>query len=137
LRRVARAAALGGRPGLHHMLRMRHALLILPLLLAACETGPTLDQRLSVWIGRGEGDLVAAFGVPVRTYEVEGRRFLQFEQRRSVPVAQPDPWFQGPWGPRRGYWPPGPAYAVVGCDLTFAIRDHRVESFSFRGQGCS
>jgi hypothetical protein len=111
--------------------------LLLPLLLAACAQGPGLQERLSVWIGRGEGDLVAEFGVPVRTYEVEGRRFLQFEQRRTVAVAQPgfDRSF-GPWGPRWGGWPQPPAFAVVGCDLTFALREGRVESFTFRGQGC-
>jgi hypothetical protein len=117
---------------------MIRLLLILPLLLAACAQGPGLRERLSVWVGRSEGDLVAELGVPVRTYEAEGRRFLQYEQRRTVAVAQPAfdrPYF-GPWGPRFGAFPPPPAYAVVGCDLTFALRDGRVESFSFRGEGC-
>jgi hypothetical protein len=114
---------------------MKRALL-LALLAAGCAQGPSLQERLSAWIGRGEGDLVAAFGVPVRTYEVEGRRFLEFEQNRSVPIAQPDPWFGSPWGPRRGYWPPPPAIATLGCSLTFELRERRVEGFSFRGQGC-
>ncbi|WP_146216965.1 hypothetical protein [Falsiroseomonas bella] len=117
---------------------MRRAILCLPLLLAGCAQGPTLQERLSVWIGRSELDLVTALGVPNRTYELEGRRFLQYEQRRTVPVAAPayDPWY-GPWGPRAGYWPPPPSYAVVECDVTFIIRQDRVENFTFRGQGCS
>ena len=117
---------------------MRRILLLLPLLLAACAQGPTLEQRLSTFVGRSEGDLVAELGVPVRTYETEGRRFLQYEQRRTVAIAQPGfdrPYF-GPFGPRFGYWPAPPAYAVVGCDLTFALRGGRVESFTVRGQGC-
>jgi hypothetical protein len=121
----------------HVTAMLRRALLLLPLILAACAQGPGLQERLSAWIGRSEGDLVAEFGVPVRTYDVEGRRFLQFEQRRTVAVAQPgfDRPVYGPWGPRWGF-PPPPAFAVIGCDLTFALRDGRVESFSFRGQGC-
>jgi hypothetical protein len=119
---------------------MRRAVLALPLLFAACATGPTLQQRLSTYVGRGEADLVAELGVPVRTYEAEGRRFLQYEQRRTVAISQPGyygPAFGGPWGYRRGgYWPAPPTYAVTGCDLTFALRDGRVESFTYRGEGC-
>ncbi|HEV7264696.1 MAG TPA: hypothetical protein VGN83_07250 [Falsiroseomonas sp.] len=117
---------------------IRRVLLLLPLLLVACAQGPGLRERLSVWVGRSEGDLVAEFGVPVRTYEADGRRFLQYEQRRTVAFTQPGfdrPYFT-PWGPRFGYFPAPPAYATVGCDLTFTIRDGRVEDFSFRGQGC-
>jgi hypothetical protein len=110
---------------------------LLALVFAGCAQGPTLQERLTAWVGRDEGDLVAAFGVPVRTYQVEGRRFLEFEQRRAVPVAAPDPWFGGPWGPRRGYWPAPPGEAIVACSMTFELREHRVEAFSFRGQGCA
>ncbi len=108
------------------------------LLLAACAQGPTLDQRLSTFVNQSEGDLVAALGVPVRTYETEGRRFLQFEQRRTQALASPGfhrPYY-GPWGPSWGYAPGPPAYAVVGCDITFALRQGRVESFTHRGEGC-
>ena len=118
----------------------RLAALALPLLLIGCAQGPTLETRLSTFVGQSEADLVAQLGVPSRVHEAEGRRFLQFEQRRTVAVAAPPaPYFgplHGPWGPRRGYWPAPPAYAVVGCDLTFELRDQRVAAFSFRGEGC-
>jgi hypothetical protein len=118
---------------------MRRTLpLLLTLLVAACAQGPTLQQRLSTFIDRSEADLVAELGVPVRTHEAEGRRFLQYEQRRTVAFTEPGfhrPYF-GPWGPRWGYVPAPPSYAVLGCDITFALRQGRVESFTFRGQGC-
>ena len=118
--------------------RMRRALLLLPLLLAACAQGPTLQQRLSTFVGRSEGDVVAELGVPVRIHEAEGRRFLQYEQRRTVAYSEPGFYHprSGPWGPRWGYVPAPPSYAVVGCDITFALRAARVESFTFRGDGC-
>jgi len=117
---------------------MRRLALTLPVLLAACAQGPTLNERLSTFVNRSEGDLVAELGVPVRTYEADGRRFLQYEQRRTVAIAEPGlyrPYF-GPWGPRWGYAPAPPSYALVGCDITFALRGGRVESFTFRGSGC-
>jgi hypothetical protein len=120
------------------MIRFAGSLPLLALL-AACAQGPTLEQRLSTFVGRPEGDLVAALGVPVRVHEADGRRFLQFEQRRTVPVAPPSPFLgygYGPWGPSFGYWPAVPTVADLRCEQTFAIRNGRVESFSFRGDGC-
>ena len=79
-------------------------------------------------------------GVPVRTYEADGRRFLQYESRRTIAFAgTPDPYpYWGPWGYRRGYfYSQPPSYGVVGCDITFALRQGRVESFTYRGDGCS
>lgn len=116
-------------------MRIAPALLLLPLL-AGCATGPTLQQRLATFIGRSEGELVAELGVPVRSYETDGRRFLQFERERTVAVSQPDPFFYpGPYR-YRGWMAPPPAYAQVRCDITFALRQQRVESFSLNGQAC-
>lgn len=114
-------------------MRMKTALVLLPLALAACATGPTLDQRLSAYIGRSEGDLVAGLGVPLRTYETEGRRFLLFEQRSTIAVSNPEPYF---WGPRSIWAVPPASFVEVSCQITFALRNQRVESFSFNGQGC-
>jgi len=113
---------------------MRRLILSLPVVLAACATGPTLEQRLSTFVGQREGDLVAGLGVPVRTYEVDGRRFLQFERQRTVLVPG-DPWpygYYGMWRP----WAVPSSYAVVRCDITFILRGGLVEGFTLHGEGC-
>jgi hypothetical protein len=102
---------------------------------AACAPVPPLEARLQPWIGRGEADLVSAFGVPSGTYEVEGRKFLQIEQRRTQ-ILPSDPLFYRPYGRFGPVWAPGPGYVVLTCDVTFALRRGVVESFSFRGEGC-
>jgi hypothetical protein len=108
-------------------------LLALPLVLAACATGPTLTERLSAYVGVTEVELVSALGVPARTHEAGGLRFLQYERRRTV-VQPPDPFWGGPFGP---WWGGFPGYAyTVGCDITFTLRDGRVESFALRGDAC-
>ncbi len=116
---------------------MKRWVLLCPLALAAagCATGPTLEQRLLPFVGRGEGDLVAALGVPERTYEVEGRKFLTFEEQRSYIVAgayNPYLGYYGRFGPT--FTPPG--YVTRTCEITFAVRQGRVESFTHRGDGC-
>ena len=114
----------------------RVPVLPIPVLLAAagCATGPTLEQRLLPFLGQTEGELVSALGVPVRTYETEGRKFLQYEERRSY--LMPDPYW--PYSYRRfgPIWSPGPYYVVRACDITFTLRGGRVESFAARGDGC-
>ena len=105
-------------------------------LVAGCATGPPLEQRLLPFVGRSEGDLVATLGVPERTYEVEGRKFLTFEDRRSFIVAGDPFLYRGyGYGRFRPYFAP-PGYIVRTCEITFALRGGRVESFTFRGDGC-
>ena len=117
---------------------MMRRLAILPmLLLAGCATGPTLEQRLLPFIGQSEGELVTALGVPERTYETEGRKFLAYEERRSY--LMPDPYWPRPYGFGRRFgppWSPGPYYVTRTCDITFTLRGGRVESFAARGDGC-
>ena len=110
--------------------------LLCSLAAAGCATGPTLEQRMLPFVGRGEGDLVAALGVPERTYEVEGRKFLTFEERRSYVVAGYPSLYPGYGYGRFGpsFSPPG--YIVRTCETTFAVRGGRVESFTYRGDGC-
>jgi hypothetical protein len=120
---------------------MRHALILLPLLgLAACARGPTIDERLSSYVGRTELELVQTLGVPNRNYETGGQRFLQYEEQRTV--ALPGGYVGGPIGPyRRGYYGgfgfSPTIYAPVQCDVTFALRDGRVAGYVYRGEGCA
>jgi hypothetical protein len=115
-------------------MRLRVLLCSLAAVAAGCATGPTLEQRLLPFVGRSEGDLVAALGVPERTYEVEGRKFLTFEDRRSFIVAG-DPFLYRGYSRFGPYFAP-PGYIVRTCEITFAVRGGQAESFTFRGDGC-
>lgn len=96
-------------------------------LLAGCATQAGFDQRMSAFVGRSEGDLVAALGVPARTYQTpEGRRFIQFERRR----VQADS--LGGWGWRGG----GVNVTTWDCNVTFEVTGGRVEGFTSRGNDC-
>ena len=129
----------------HQIEAMRRAPSALALLslavLSACAVGPTISERLSTYVGRSELDLVSALGVPTRSYETGGQKFLAYEEQRTValPSAYPTGFVGGPFGRGfygGGYAAYGTSYAPVQCDVTFALREGRVASFTYRGQGC-
>ncbi|MBE9603777.1 hypothetical protein IAI18_02805 [Acetobacteraceae bacterium H6797] len=103
--------------------------------LAACTPAPTLDERLGYLVGRTEGMLVTDMGVPSRTYETEGKRFLQYDQERNIPTSAPSPWVMTPWGLRPAYGG-GVYYRPAQCSITFTLVEGRVQAFSYRGDGC-
>lgn len=101
---------------------------------AACTPVPPLEARLQPWIGRGEAELVTAFGVPAGTYVVGDTKFVQFEQQRTQIIPSDYPFYR-PFG-RFGPVTMPPATVIIGCAVTFALRGGVVESFSYRGDGC-
>ena len=129
---------------------MSHALksfaLLLPLLLAACGDGGAARRAyLASLIGQNETDLVRQLGVPTRTYEAGGRKFLAYDQRR-LDVIPAGPFFGGfgygyggfgHWGPGFGlYGAFPPAMVERGCETTFELDGNRVAGWSLRGNAC-
>jgi len=122
---------------------MRRILVLFALaLLAAC--GPTRQERqaeLNRMIGQTEAAVVSQFGVPTRTFETGGLRFLAYEETRLA--YAPGYVGYGPWG---GPWGPGGWYAggFVGfpptvervCETTFEIGAGLVRQVTMRGSGC-
>lgn len=122
-------------------------------ILAGCAgaTPEAFHARMASLVGRSEADLVATLGVPERTYDADGRRFLQYEDRRLV--SYPSAPFYGPaygglgyggFAGRRfgsafgGYY--GGAFAPTvetrACDVTFELRAEQVVGFTARGNDC-
>ncbi len=97
----------------------RLAVLVLVLALPACGPNRGVQQRafLASLVGRPEASAVQALGIPDRTYEAGGFRFLAYNERRLEP---------------------GPGGTVVGgCELTLAVAGGRVQSWTMRGTLCS
>lgn len=111
------------------------ALMLIPLLALLACSPPGAERRafLSQFVGKPEGDLVMALGVPERTYESQGVRFLAFVESRVdfVPAVS----FYGP-----AFWSLAPTYPAGVtqwyCETTVAVRDNIVQSFTFRGNAC-
>ncbi|HKM61944.1 MAG TPA: hypothetical protein VJY39_05580 [Acidisphaera sp.] len=121
---------------------IKRALPALVLLVAGCvDYVPTRQSELTQFVGKSETQLVAAIGVPTRTYEAAGSKFLAYDQARAVVDPGSPGWGWGwgwgwgaPWG-----WGPAfpPAVFAYSCETTFQVHDGLVQSFSFTGSGCS
>lgn len=118
---------------------MRPLVLITLLLLACCSNRPQREAVLNGMIGMPEADLVRQWGVPSRTLETGGRRFLAYREERTSLVGGGPAFGAGYWG-----WPGGwrwsgawPASVVEWvCETTFEVVDGRIATWSLRGNAC-
>ena len=116
---------------------MRRAALVLLLLLGGCVNH--LAQReafLNQFIGKPEALLVQQFGVPNRSFETGGVRYLAYtESRVDIVPAFPPAAFGPPfWGWYGGGFPPEAVNLV--CETTFAVSGGTIRSYTLRGNAC-
>jgi hypothetical protein len=114
---------------------------ILLLAVAACEPGVSRATYLSQFIGSSETNLISALGVPTRSIESGGIKFLAYRDHRvDVMPGMPGlPNYGSPFGPY-GY---GGVYGGIppqlierDCETTFELIDNKVRSFTLRGNAC-
>lgn len=115
---------------------MSRWLIALPILaLAGCvQPPPGPNPFLQAQIGKPELQLVHDLGVPSRSYETDGHKFLAYES--STQWA--DYWGPG-WGPGWRHWGGwgGPEEIVTNkCETTFDLVDDRVIGYQQHGTGC-
>ena len=116
---------------------------VLSLISALAGCGPSLQERAAAmnrFVGQPEAVLVQQMGVPFRTYEAGGVKFLAYDERRTD--YAPGYYGGGPWG---GYYPGWygygyatfpPAAVVRVCETTFEIVGGVVQRMSLRGNAC-
>jgi hypothetical protein len=113
----------------------RLGLLVLISLVAGCtDMLAAREAQLNTFVGKPEMDVVQAMGVPTRTYETGGVKFLSYQQQQTQ-VIPASPWYW--YGPVPGFYGGFPPQVVTwACDTTFTVSDGRVSSFTLRGNGC-
>lgn len=122
-------------------MRLRAAVLLLPLAAAACAAGPDRRVVLAGLVGQSETEAVRQLGVPTRSYETSGRKFIAYDERRADLL--PGTPFLGGYGGLgyigAGYgtfggFPPG--IIERGCETTLEVAGGRVVSWALRGAAC-
>lgn len=122
-------------------LRLLAGIAILALSGCATRTTANFDARLAGLVGRPEVEVITALGVPVRTYDVSSRRFLQYESRRLVGYPGSYPFAGYPYG-RYGYGFYGgfggfpPTIETRECDLTVMLNHGRMQGYTRHGNDC-
>ncbi len=112
----------------------RLAAFALAALLAACtDTIAARQAALAPYIGKPEQDLVRDLGVPSRSIETGGHRYLAYTELRGQVISQTpvSPFRPGPFGP-------GLDATVTDrvCETTFDIAAGKVAGFTFKGNAC-
>ena len=124
------------------MRQIRFPVVLLALAASACAPGVDRGAYLNTLVGQPETELVRQLGVPSRTYDTGGRRFVAYSERRAD-IYGGGPFIGGGFG-RFGYYGGGyglygafPATVVErGCETTFELAEGRVVSWSLRGNAC-
>ena len=99
-----------------------------------CGCVNTVQQRelfLAQFVGQPEEQVLRQFGVPSRSYDAGGHRFLAYTEQ-SVDVV---PGIGG-YGYGYGFGGLPPQVIQWVCETTFEIDSGRVVSFSLRGNAC-
>jgi hypothetical protein len=111
------------------------------LFLTGCAyPSPQHVKALNAMIGKPEADLVRSYGVPTRSVETGGSKFLAYTKSRieSFPTGPYygygwHPYGWGGWGyPGWGY----PDIAQFDCETTFELQGGLVKSWNLRGNAC-
>jgi hypothetical protein len=116
------------------------------LAVAACAyPNPAHVAALNAMVGKPETDVIHAYGVPSRTYDLNGHRYLAYSRSRIETVGGTPgfgPWGGGPyWGGGWGGWGGGwggfpPEIVQRDCETTFDVQNHVVLTWSLRGNAC-
>ena len=115
---------------------MRRAiLLVLAGLLAGCvDQLAAREAYLSRFVGQPESTLVQQMGVPTRSFETGGVRYLAYNEHRInlIPTFPSySPFFTGWYG---GGFPT--QVVELRCETTFEVADGTVKTFTLRGNAC-
>lgn len=108
---------------------------ILAGLLGACTNGlAAREAYLNHFVGQPDAAVVRQMGVPSRTYETGGVKYLAYDEHRiDIIPGTPayGPWFMGAYG---GGFPP--QVVELKCETTFTVVSGVVKSFTLRGNAC-
>jgi hypothetical protein len=111
------------------------------LCLGGCATTNGYRKLLDGWMGADERSLVRAWGVPQRTYETGGVKYLAFISSREVSSSRSQPVLVQDMVNDKSvltYTPSAPRhFHTLSCETTFEITRGRVTSWRFSGNDCT
>ena len=124
--------------------------ILLALGAAGCAAPIDRTPYLNSLVGQPEAAVIRSLGVPTRTYDTDGHRFLAYrEQRTSIYNSGPLFGFGGGYGYGGGFGGFGGGFGGLGggfsdsevvnrmCETTFEVVRGTVITWSLRGNACT
>jgi hypothetical protein len=110
-------------------------------LLAGCAyPNPQHVAALNAMIGKSEADLVRAYGVPSRSVETGGSKFVAYSQHKIESFPDGPYWGGYGWHGGWGWWGRGgwgyPDIEEFDCETTFELKQGLVKGWNLRGNAC-
>lgn len=118
-------------------MRALHATLLILPILAACTLAPDRRVVLNALMGQPETEAIRQLGVPDRSFESGGRRFLAFVDRSAESFGGGG--FVGGYASRYGGFTgidAGPSVYERVCETTLEVAQGLVAAYSLRGNAC-
>lgn len=122
------------------------ALIVMAFALGGCvDYAARQESLLASLVGQPEVNAVQALGVPTRTYETNGVKFLAYDNRHYDVIPDEGPFFAAPGffgggfldGGFGGFYSGGyPDIVRVGCETTLEVAGGRVRAWTLRGSFC-
>ncbi len=114
----------------------RIVLCVLLVSMAGCVDRLAARQaQLNQLVGKPEVVLIQAMGVPTRTYEAGGVKFLAYDEQR-LEILPGSPFYYGS-GPYPGFYGGFPPQAItLVCNTTFSVVNGAVSGVVLRGNAC-
>ena len=127
-------------------------IIILALILSGCASTAKYEAKLNNWIGASENSLVAAWGVPNKTYNLDnGKKAIEYARKNTVQTggysyASPQTTYQSGMIGDKPYSGTSTTYVTeiepvqkykLSCKTSFIINNSgKVESWHHEGNNC-
>jgi hypothetical protein len=119
---------------------MKRGLIVAALALAGCQTTEGFDKFASGFVGQSEAAIIGRFGVPDKTYEAGGTKYLAFTRSQTSYSPGVAPSYQSNVIGNTVYTTSvggmAPSVYTANCTLNFQITKGVVSGYSFNGNGC-
>lgn len=114
--------------------------LLVFIVIAGCATEAKYKAKLNTFLGVSMIDLVRQWGPPQQTYELEGHKFLIYQQKETAYVPGSPPsyttQFIGNTAYTTSYGGSPGMFVNLSCTTTFEIAESKIVNWSVKGNDC-
>jgi hypothetical protein len=107
--------------------------IIFCLFVSSCVApGPNINQSMAAWVGKTEGQLIASWGIPTKTYQTGNTKVLEWTNTATG--------YKTTSNCNQYYCPPAPTVNTrqvqYWCKQTFVLEGTIVRSWKWEGNSC-